>query len=147
MRRFLLTCLMAVSFAGAKGVSLTGYAGGSSPWGDMDPSTAWSVHALWRIDQMVAAGVGAGYLTLPGTDVAETTARLQVRLPAGKQLMPFLEGESGVGIRPVLVQSIFVWRFGGGMDLKLGDRSSLLVGGGAMTRGRAYGRVGLLLEL
>jgi hypothetical protein len=133
--------------AGAKGLSLTGYVGGSTPWGEMDPAAAWSVHALWRIDQMVAAGAGAGYVVLPGTDAAEASSRLQVRLPLGKQILPFLEGEAGVGIRPVLEESMFLWRFGGGMDLKLGDRSSLLVGAGSMARSRAYGRVGLLLEL
>lgn len=136
-----------VATTSAKGLSLTGYVGGSTPWSDMDALPAWSVHALWRIDQMVSAGVGAGYMTLPGTDVVETSSRLQVRLPVGKQLMPFLEGEAGVGVRPVLIESLFTWRFGGGLDLKLGDRSSLLFGGGTQARGRAYGRIGLLLEL
>lgn len=139
--------LALVVCAGAKGLSLTGYVGGSTPWGEMDPAAGWSVHALWRIDQMVAAGAGAGYVVLPGTDAAEASSRLQVRLPLGKQILPFLEGEAGVGIRPVLEESMFLWRFGGGMDLKLGDRSSLLVGAGSMARSRAYGRVGLLLEL
>jgi hypothetical protein len=36
---------------------------------------------------------------------------------------------------------------GGGLDLKLGDRSSLLVESGWQTYGRYLGRVGLLLEL
>jgi len=139
--------LSLVVAAGAKGMSFTGYVGGSTPWGEMDPSAGWSVHALWRIDQMVAAGVGAGYVVLPGTDAAEVSSRLQVRLPVGKQIMPFADGEAGVGIRPVLEESMFLWRFGGGIDLKLGDRSSLLVGVGSMARARAYGRVGLLLEL
>lgn len=146
MKALALLLVLAASLA-AKGVSLTGYVGGSTPWGEMDPAAGWSVHALWRIDQMVAAGLGAGYVVLPGTDAAETSSRLQVRLPLGKQIMPFLEGEAGVGIRPVLEESMFLWRFGGGVDLKLGDRSSLLVGMGSMARSRAYGRVGLLLEL
>lgn len=131
----------------AKGLTLTGYVGGSTPAGDMEPEPSWSVHALWRIDQMVAAGVGAGYVAMPGTDVAEVSSRLQVRLPLGSQLMPFVEGESGVGLRPVLEESMFLWRFGGGLDLKLGDKSSLIAGGGIMARGRIYGRLGLLLEL
>lgn len=147
MRAFVLVLCGFIGAASAKGLSLTGYVGGSTPWSDMDALSAWSVHALWRIDQMVSAGVGAGYMTLPGTDVVETSSRLQVRLPLGKQLMPFLEGEAGVGVRPVLTESILTWRFGGGLDLKLGDRSSLLFGGGTQARGRAYGRIGLLLEL
>lgn len=147
MKAVVLALCGLVGIASAKGLSLTGYVGGSTPWSDMDALPSWSVHALWRIDQMVSAGVGGGYMKLPGTDVVETSSRLQVRLPLGKQLMPFLEGEAGVGVRPVLTESIFTWRFGGGLDLKLGDRSSLLFGGGSQARGRAYGRIGLLLEL
>jgi len=143
-----LALLLALAGAiSAKGLSLTGYVGGSTPWSDMDALPSWSVHGLWRIDQMVAAGVGAGYISMPGTDVAETSSRLQVRLPLGRQLMPFLEGEAGLGIRPVLTESIFLWRFGGGLDLKLGDKSSLLFGFGSQQHDRAYGRIGLLLEL
>lgn len=139
--------LLLASSIFAKGFTLTGYVGGSTPGGDMDPGPSWSIHALWRIDQMVAAGVGGGYVSLPGTDVTEVSSRLQVRLPVGSQLMPFVEGESGVGMRPVLEESIFLWRFGGGLDLKLGDKSSLIAGGGIMARGRVYARLGLLLEL
>lgn len=143
----LLLILLACGSLFAKGLTLTGYVGGSSPRGDFDPEPAWSIHALWRIDQMVAAGVGGGYLTIPGTDLAEATGRLQVRLPIGRQLMPFVEGESGVGMKPVLEESVFLWRFGGGLDLKLGDKSSLVAGGGIMARGRMYTRLGLLLEI
>jgi len=145
--RILPLALLACTSLFAKGLTLTGYVGGSSPRGDFDPEPSWSVHALWRIDQMVAAGIGGGYLTLPGTDVAEASGRLQVRLPIGRQLMPFVEGESGVGFKPVLEESIFLWRFGGGLDLKLGDKSSLVAGGGLLARGRMYARLGLLLEL
>lgn len=139
--------LLAASTLVAKGLTLTGYVGGSSPRGEMEPEPSWSVHALWRIDQMVAAGVGGGYVTQPGTDVAELSSRLQVRLPLGRQLMPFVEGEAGAGLRPVLEESMFLWRFGGGLDLKLGDKSSLLAGAGLFAQGRMYARLGLLLEL
>lgn len=145
--RTVALALLACSSLLAKGLTLTGYVGGTSPRGDFDPEQSWSIHALWRIDQMVAAGVGGGYLTLPGTDVAEASGRLQVRLPLGRQIMPFVEGESGVGLKPVLEESIFLWRFGGGLDLKLGDKSSLVAGGGLLARGRMYARLGLLLEL
>lgn len=147
MRIFTLVLLVATAALQAKGITLTGYVGGSSPRGEMEPEPAWSIHALWRIDQMVAAGIGAGYVTIPGTDVAETSSRLQVRLPLGRQLMPFVEGEAGLGLRPVLEETIFLWRFGGGLDLKLGDKSSLVAGGGIMARDRMYARLGLLLEL
>jgi len=145
--RWMASLLALTGIVSAGGISFTGYVGGSSVRNDMDPSPSWSIHALYRLDQMVSAGLGAGYVSIPGTDVAEVSSRLQVRLPIGSQLMPFLEGESGVGLRPVLEESMFLWRVGAGGDLKLGDKSSLLLGGGLQATGRMYGRVGLLLEL
>ncbi len=141
----LLTFFAATSLA--RGVSLEGFVGSSSPIGQWNHRAAWSVGALYRIDQMVAAGAAVGYDAIPTRAVGSATSRLQVRLPFGRQVMPYLQCEAGVGIRPVLEDSYFLWKMGGGLDLKLGDRSSLLVESGWQTYGRYLGRVGLLLEL
>lgn len=147
MRRSLelLAIFAATSFA--DGLSLQGFVGSSSPIGQWNHRVAWSVGALYRIDQMVAAGAAVGYDAIPTRPVGSATSRLQVRLPFGRQVMPYLQCEAGVGIRPVLEDSYFLWKMGGGLDLKLGDRSSLLVESGWQTWGRYLGRVGLLLEL
>lgn len=141
----LLAFFVATSFA--DGVSLEGFVGSSSPIGQWNHRAAWSVGALYRIDQMVAAGVTAGYDAVPKRPAGALTSRLQVRLPFGRQILPYLQCEAGAGIRPVLEDSYFLWKMGGGLDLKLGDRSSLLVESGWQTYGRYLGRVGLLLEL
>lgn len=136
---------MVTSFAG--GTSYEAFVGASTPHGEWEPRVSWSLAALHRIDQMVAAGVAAGYEAIPGHSGASLTSRLQVRLPFGRQILPYLQSEAGVGIRPVLEDSYFLWKLGGGLDIKLGDRSSLLLEGGVQTWGRTYGRAGLLLEL
>lgn len=137
--------LAAAAFAG--GTSYQGFVGASTPSGDWSPRVAWSVGALHRIDQMVAAGVMAGYDAVPHHSAASLVSRLQVRLPIGRQILPYLQSEAGAGIRPVLEDTYFLWKLGGGLDIKLGDRSSLLLEGGVQTWGRTFGRAGLLLEL
>jgi hypothetical protein len=139
--------VLATSAAWSTGTSYEAFVGASTPNGDWSPRVAWSVGALHRLDQMVAVGVTAGYEAIPTHSAASVTSRLQVRLPFGRQLLPYLQAEAGAGIRPVLEDTYFLWKFGGGLDLKLGDRSSLLLDGGWQTFGRVYGRMGLLLEL
>ena len=131
----------------ASGVSYEAFVGGSNKMGEWNPRAAWSVASLYRIDQMVAAGVSAGYEAIPTRPAASLTSRLQVRLPFGRQAMPYLQAEAGAGIRPMLEDSYFLWKMGGGFDLKLGDHSSLLAEAGWQSYGRALGRLGLLLEL
>ena len=140
-----LALVAGVSSAG--GLSLEGFVGSSSKLGLWYHQPAWSVGALYRLDQMVAVGAAAGYESIPTRPAGSLASRLQVRLPFGRQVLPYLQAEAGAGIRPVLEDSYFLWKLGGGFDLKLGDRSSLLAESGWQSFGRYYGRLGLLLEL
>jgi hypothetical protein len=146
MRR--LTALVALLAASllAQGISLEGLVGTASPIGSPGYRANWSVHALYRFDQMVLFGPGFGYEGLPGRPAGVADGKLQVRLPIGRQLMPYMTVEAGAGLRPHLEDSYFLWRGGGGADLKLGDRSSLLAECGWAAFGRYYGRLGLLLD-
>lgn len=142
--------LLSAFFAGgvwAKPMLLEGFVQSGSSVGDWNPRLSWSVHGLAQVDQMVAAGVGFGYEAVPGRPAGLAGGRMQVRLPIGRQALPYLDVEAGVGIRPVLEDSYLLWKLGGGLDLKLGDHSSLLAGAGLAAVGRMYGRLGLLLEL
>jgi hypothetical protein len=144
LRCALLALGLAVA-AQSRTLSIVGYAGPTSPDGHWNPSLSWDVHALWNVDQMVMLGPGLGYES--GKDACmPLTGRLMVRLPVGRQAMPFIDGEMGAGIRNVLTESELAWKAGVGIDQKLGDRSSLLLGGGFQFRGRYYLRTGLLLE-
>jgi len=146
MKRLALAVLLLASLGAARGFNVTGFVGPTSKTGNWDPSVAWGVHALWNIDQMVLLGAGLGY---EGETSAylPVTGRLMVRLPYGRQTMPYVDGDMGVGVRDVLTESFLTWKAGLGIDQKLGDRSSLLVGAGLQSRNRYYTRVGLLLEL
>lgn len=146
IRSLLLSCLLAAG-AWCKPLLVEGFVQSGTSVGDWNPRLSWSVHGLAQLDQMVAAGVGFGYEAVPGRPAGSAGARMQVRLPIGRQALPYLDVESGVGIRPVLEDSYLLWKLGGGVDLKLGDHSSLLAGAGLAAVGRMYGRLGLLLEL
>jgi hypothetical protein len=134
-------------WASANGVSLEGMVGETSPRGGWAPRTNWSVHALYRFDQMVLFGPGVGYEGFAGRPGIMADAKLQVRLPLGRALMPYLAVETGAGFRPHWEDTYYLWRAGGGLDLKLGDRSSLLAEGGWSDDHRTYMRLGLLLDL
>jgi len=139
-----LLCLSGVLHA--HGVSLEGLVGAASPRGESSYRANWSVHALYRFDQMVLFGPGVGYEAIPGRPAGLVDGKLQVRLPLGRQVLPYLAFESGAGLRPHLEDSYFFWRGGAGADLKLGDRSSLLAEAGWAAYHRCYGRLGLLLD-
>lgn len=146
IRAALLSLLLAVGVS-ARPLILEGFVQSGTPIGEWNPRLSWSVHGLAPLDQMVAAGIGFGYEAVPGRPAGLVDARMQVRLPIGRQALPYLDVESGIGIRPVLEDSYLLWKLGGGLDLKLGDHSSLLAGAGLAAVGRMYGRLGLLLEL
>ena len=125
-----LLLLAFCGWAGAAGVSLEGMLGEASP-----------------TNEMVLFGPGIGYEGLAGRPGVMADAKLQVRLPVGRALMPYLAVETGAGFRPHWEDTYFLWRAGGGLDLKLGDRSSLLAEGGWTDYHRYYMRLGLLLDL
>jgi hypothetical protein len=140
----ILLCLAGLATSG--GLSLEGMLGTAVPEGDWSPRTNWSVHALYRFDQMVLFGPGIGYECVAGRPSGMIDGKLQIRLPLGRTLMPYIAGEAGAGLRPSLGNSYFLWRAGGGLDLKLGDRSSLLAESGWSAFHRYYLRAGLLLD-
>ena len=109
----------------------------------------WSA-TLWHVfDQMVLVGATSG-VQIDGEDnQIPLLASLFVRLPVGRQLLPVATGDWGWLFGDGADE--MVWRVGGGLDLKLGDRSSLLLLGGAQMGleelpTRPYLRGGLILE-
>ncbi|MEN9353498.1 MAG: hypothetical protein RL318_823 [Fibrobacterota bacterium] len=146
MNRIVLLISLLASAGMARDFNVTGVVGPTSKAGKWDPSVAWNVHALWNVDQMVLVGAGVGYEG-ETSSYLPVTGRLMVRLPYGRQTLPFVDGDMGVGVRNVLSESFLAWKAGIGIDQKLGDRSSLLLGSGFQSRNRFYIRTGLLLEL
>ena len=141
----LLLALSGTSRAG--GYSVEGMVGTASYRDWWDHHANWSIYLMRDFDQMVLFGPGIGYEGAAGKPAGMATGKLQVRLPLGRQLLPYLSGEAGAALRPHIEDSWFLWRVGGGADLKLGDRSSLLAEGGVAALDRWYARLGLILDL
>ena len=105
---------------------------------------------VWHVfDQMVLFGVTAGMQIDGGVHQFPLLASLYVRLPLGRQLLPVATGDFGWVFGDGANEC--AWRVGGGLDLKLGDRSSLLLLAGSQMGldalpTRAYLRGGILLE-
>ena len=145
--KLLVAVLGLAGTASAGGYSVEAMLGTASTTQWWEPATNWSGHLLYRFDQMILFGPGIGYEGATGKPSGMADGKLQVRLPVGRQLLPYLAGEAGVALRPHVEDSWFLWRLGGGLDLKLGDRSSLLAESGWTALDRWYLRGGLLLDL
>ena len=106
-------------------------------------------HFWYPIDQMLFVGVGSGYQEIDNVSLVPLSASLWVRLPIGSQVLPVATGDIGYLIGS---DHQLFWRTGGGLDIKNGDYSSILVMGGYqflehVGKGYAYVQAGILIEL
>ncbi len=106
-------------------------------------------HYYYGWDQMVLIGLGAGYQQFSEESSVPIVASAIIRLPIGRLFLPAVQGDFGYSFG---YQSNFFYRLAGGVDMRLGDRSSLLAFSGVQnftngTTGSLYFlRIGLLLE-
>ena len=106
-------------------------------------------HLWYRIDQMLFVGVGSGYQEIDNTALVPLSASLWVRLPIGSQILPVATGDIGYLIGS---DHQLFWRTGGGLDIKNGDYSSILLMGGYQFldhagKGYVYLQAGILIEI
>ena len=106
-------------------------------------------HLWYPIDQMLFVGLGGGYQELDNVGYVPLSGGLWVRLPIGRQVLPVAIGDIGymIGERHQMF-----WRAGGGVDIKNGDYSSILVMGGYEFlnhdgRGYIFLQIGVLIEI
>lgn len=105
-------------------------------------------HFWIPIDQMLFVGLGADYQEIGSEYFVPLTGSAWLRLPIGTHLMPVVTGDFGyaVGSNPQ-----FVWQAGGGLDLKNGDNSSIIIIAGYQrlkkTGNYFYIRAGFLIEI
>lgn len=107
----------------------------------------------YQWDQMVFFGLGGGIQQYGDDYYYPALSSTLIRLPIGRTLLPFATAQWGYLFGP---KSQFTWTLGGGIDLKLGRNSSLLVTSGyqKFTQGNSrndwqpqvYLRGGILLE-
>lgn len=106
-------------------------------------------HLWYPIDQMLFVGIGTGYQELDNESLFPVSGSVWVRLPIGSIALPVVTGDWGylIGSRHQMF-----WRAGGGIDLKNGDFSSIMLMGGYQFldhegRGYAYVQAGILIEI
>ena len=106
-------------------------------------------HWWYPIDQMVFVGVGSGYQEIDNVLLVPLSASAWVRLPIGGQTLPVATGDWGYLIGS---DHQMFWKVGGGLDIKNGDYSSIMLMGGYEFlehdgKGFIYLQAGILLEL
>lgn len=106
-------------------------------------------HYWFPIDQMLFVGVGTGYQELDNVGLIPVTGSVWVRLPIGSQTLPVATGDWGYLIGS---DHQMFWRAGGGVDIKNGDYSSIMLMGGYQFlehdgHGYIYVQAGILIEL
>lgn len=152
-RRYWLALLIGMVFsfstpANATGIAMDASVGSLMPAGQFsDPNLDFTGHLWYKFDQMVFFGASSGIQTMGRDRHIPMLASMWLRLPFGGQILPVGTADWGYhfGDAPQ-----FVWKLGGGLDIKNGDRSSILVLGGYQKfrdlGGYYYMRAGLLLE-
>ena len=106
-------------------------------------------HFWYPIDQMLFFGIGTGYQEIDNVSLIPVSGSVWVRLPIGSTVLPVATGDWGYLCGS---NHQMFWRAGGGLDIKNGDFSSIMVMGGYQFldhdgKGYAYVQAGILVEL
>lgn len=106
--------------------------------------------SLWyQWDQMIFFGMSSGVQQYGQDKYFPALGSALIRLPVGRTLLPYATGQWGYLFGP---KHQFTWKLGGGLDLKLGRDSSLLLSSGYQKfndsdwEPQVYIRGGILLE-
>ena len=152
MKKILITLLFALAFVATPASAFTMDAQGGicnrvSHMGDFNMS--FYGHLWYPIDQMVFAGLGVGYQELDNVGYVPLSGSLWVRLPIGRTVLPIATGDFGYMLGK---DNQMFWRAGGGLDIKNGDRTSIIVSGGYQFlnhsgNGYIYIQAGILIEM
>ena len=106
-------------------------------------------HFWHQWDQMVFFGLGSGVQQYGKDNYYPTLVSTWLRLPIGRTFLPVATGDWGYLIGP---DGGFTWKLGGGLDMKLGNDSSILLMSGFQKfyadnwKSQIYIRAGVLLE-
>jgi hypothetical protein len=129
------------------GMVLTGTLGANSRDHFQGAHFGYSATLFAKLDDMTLLGIQSGQGTVSGTDAIPLLGSAMIRLPIGRVVLPVATGDIGYAFDDN--HPGFLWRGGGGFDIRNGRRSSILILGGYERQGsRAgwLGRAGILLE-
>lgn len=119
----------------------------TSDWSEQHLNFEGSLWYQW--DQMIFFGLSGGVQQYGEDKYYPALGSALVRLPMGRTLLPFATGQWGYLFGP---EHQFTWKLGGGLDLKLGRDSSLILSSGYQQfslddwNSQVYIRGGILLE-
>ncbi len=152
MKKFLTAIIFTLAFVAVPANAFTMDAQGGicnrvSSMGDFNMS--FYGHLWYPIDQMVFAGLGVGYEELDNVGYIPVSGSLWVRLPIGRTVLPVATGDFGYMFGK---DDQMFWRAGGGLDIKNGDRTSIIVSTGYQFlnnsgEGFWYLQAGILIEM
>lgn len=145
--RFPIVLLALAALSAHGGAVLTGTFGANSRDHFRGARFAYSAAGYFKFDDMTLLGVQSGLGTVAGGDAIPVLGSAMVRLPIGRIVLPVATGDMGYAFHDE--HAGFIWRAGGGLDIRNGRRSSFLLLG-AFEKQQALsgwmGRLGLLLE-
>ena len=106
-------------------------------------------HWWYPIDQMFFVGVGSGYQEIDNESLVPVSASFWMRVPVGIHVMPVMLADWGYLIGK---HHQLFWRTAGGVDIKSGDHSSIMVTGGYQFldnfgKGYVFLQAGVLVEI
>ena len=144
--RILFLCSM-LPIAAQAGAVLTGTFGADSREHYKGARFAYSAALYAKFDDMTLLGIQSGQGTVSGAEAIPLLGSAMIRLPLGRVVLPVAIGDIGYAFDDV--HPGFLWRAGGGFDIRNGRHSSILLLGAHESQGSRYGwiaRLGLLLE-
>ncbi len=126
---------------------LTGSLGANSHTHFKGASFAYNVGLFAKFDDQTLFGIQSGQGTVDESEAIPIFASAIIRMPLGRVVLPVATGDVGYALGQH--RSGFVWKAGGGFDIRNGRRSSFLLLGSYEQQGSIKGwsaRAGILLE-
>ncbi len=146
--KFLLAIFLSIlPFSAHGGAVLTGTLGADSRDHFKGGHFAYNVGLFGTFDDQTLIGLQSGQGALTGSRGIPILASAMIRLPIGRIVLPVATGDVGYVIDKS--HSGFLWRAGGGFDIRNGRSSSFLLLGNYERQGSLSGwsgRGGILLE-
>ena len=107
----------------------------------------WNASLWYQFDAQTWLGVTSGRESVKSSEGTVALGSAMMRLPIGRVILPVMHFDAGMAFADTL--GGFTWKGGGGLDIKNGKRSSILLLSGYNYRAGIkgwYTRAGLLLE-
>jgi hypothetical protein len=140
-----MLCLMPLLARG--GAVVTGTLGADSRDHFRGAAFAYNVGLFEKFDDQTLVGIQSGQGTVAGSRAIPIFGSAMIRLPIGRIVLPVATGDIGYALDDD--HAGFIWRAGGGFDIRNGRRSSLLLLGSYERQASLAGwsgRAGILLE-